>query len=62
MLDTWTCHICGEERPDAQISVYSKPRDFGGGVIAQENIRYCNDREECRAGVQTYSHGKEKKE
>lgn len=42
---TWTCHSCGEERPDAQIDVATFPlKDFPGGEI---NIRYCNDRIEC---------------
>jgi len=48
---TWTCHICEDERPDAKISVLTKPHTFPGGVIAEQNIRYCNDRQECIKGA-----------
>jgi len=49
---TWTCHVCHEERPDAAISVLSKPLVFPGtGVIATQNIRYCNDRAACKEGA-----------
>ncbi|MGH2621970.1 MAG: hypothetical protein ACRDHG_15580 [Anaerolineales bacterium] len=51
---TWTCHVCGEERPDRFISVLSRPLNIPG-VTAQENIRYCNDRESCVAGAQGVS-------
>lgn len=46
---TWTCHVCGERRPDKQISVFVRRHD----EFMQENIRYCNDREKCRAGAKT---------
>jgi hypothetical protein len=46
---TWTCHVCGRERPDAQISV---ARTLA--AIAQDKfpgqlyyVRYCNDCEAC---------------
>jgi len=51
---TWPCHICNEERPDAKISVLTKPLNIPG-VIANENIRYCNDKEECIEGAKTFS-------
>lgn len=45
MIDTWTCHVCGKERPDAYISVASGfIKELPG---AQINIRYCNDNPEC---------------
>ena len=44
---TWTCRICGEERPDAKISVHSKPWVINGTVIGEKNIRYCNDNPKC---------------
>ena len=51
---TWTCHICGEERPDNKISVISTDLSaewgFPAGTVAQ-NVRYWNDRELCRAGA-----------
>lgn len=43
---TWTCHACGDERPDAAISVWSTWRTIGG-VDVQTNVRYCNDRPGC---------------
>ena len=41
-FDTWKCHICGEERPDDEISVLSKPLVINGQLCGQQNIRYCN--------------------
>jgi len=48
---TWTCHVCREERPDAQISVLSTPVEFPNGVVATQNVRYCNDRPACVKGA-----------
>ena len=42
---TWTCHICGEERPDRLIGVVSFP--YKGLSGAMMNIRYCFDKKEC---------------
>lgn len=48
---TWTCHVCGDERPDRFISVCVKDvgPEFGfyPGIMKQ-NVRYCNDREYCK--------------
>lgn len=54
---TWTCHICGEERPDDKISVLSKPLVINGQVApgGQQNIRYCNDRPACIEGAKEFS-------
>ncbi len=52
----WVCHICLRQRPNEKISVLSKPIDFGLGVIAKQNVRYCNDRPECIEGAKDYSH------
>lgn len=41
---TWTCHVCGDERPDAKISVAKHPLG-----IAVVNVRFCNDRPDCAA-------------
>ena len=49
---TWKCHICGEERPDAQISVFSKPIVINGMSCGEQNIRYCNDKAKCFEGAQ----------
>lgn len=43
---TWTCHVCGRERPDALISVFSRQGKVGG-VEMQQNVRYCNDTASC---------------
>jgi len=56
---TWTCQICGQERPDAQISVLSKPLIINGQVCGQQNIRYCNDNPDCIAKAQDYDFMKE---
>lgn len=49
---TWTCHVCGDERPDEKISVYTKAGRIGAVEFSQ-NIRYCNDRIECESGAIT---------
>ncbi len=60
MIDHWTCHVCGEDRPDAKISVFSK--DISGDFevplppgTMKQNVRYCNDKKECIEGAKTYS-------
>lgn len=52
---TWTCHICGDERPDKLISVLSYPIFEG----AKRNVRYCNDRVACLEGaaLKALNHG-----
>jgi hypothetical protein len=45
---TWTCHVCGKERPDDKISVYSSEKEVGDtGVKMTQNVRYCNDNPDC---------------
>ena len=44
---TWKCHVCGDVRPDAAISVCTVPLEMGGVVMGTQNIRYCNDRVDC---------------
>ena len=44
----WTCHICGVERPDAAISVCTTTWRSPDGVVASQNVRYCNDEASCR--------------
>ena len=54
MIDSWTCHVCGDERPDALISVHKTDRSeefgFPSGTWV-ENVRYCNDRPACIEGA-----------
>jgi hypothetical protein len=44
---TWKCHICGEERPDAALSVRSRQQLLGGTIPMEVNVRYCNDNPAC---------------
>jgi len=52
---TWKCHICGEERPDDKISVHTSPLICRGQSIGDQNVRYCNDKPDCREKVKTFS-------
>jgi hypothetical protein len=54
---TWSCHACGEERPDDKIAVYTRVRSIenAGGATFSENIRYCVDRPDCAAKAQQIS-------
>lgn len=58
MLDpatmTWTCMVCREERPDAQISVaHRQVRGMESRFPdTRWNVRYCNDRPHCAAVAQ----------
>ena len=46
---TWKCGICHQERPDEKIDVLSYPlQGLQGAVI---NLKYCNDKKECRDGA-----------
>ncbi len=55
-VSDWRCHICDEVRPDEKISVLTKPiKILQPMVEANENIRYCNDKESCIEGVKTFS-------
>lgn len=58
MFDTWTCHVCGKERPDAYISVrtidMSSEYKLPVGTVKQ-NVRYCNDNFDCAQGSRTKS-------
>jgi hypothetical protein len=47
---TWTCHVCGEVRPDNKIMVFSKVKKFGNAEITQ-NVRYCIDKPDCIEGA-----------
>ena len=48
---TWTCMICGDERPDAAIDVKHRPIAGMENMFpdARLNLRYCNDRPDCIA-------------
>jgi PHP family Zn ribbon phosphoesterase len=52
---TWKCHICGDERMDAQISVRTNESENVSGVPVKQNVRYCNDRPECIEASKTFS-------
>lgn len=57
-IETWECHICKSERLDKFISVFktdiSNQYNLPQGSIFQ-NVRYCNDRPECKEGARTFS-------
>lgn len=57
---TWSCHICNKIRPDPKIDVYSTKIDFGNGVIAQQNVRYCNDSLDCTEKAKSFNFRKQK--
>ncbi len=47
---TWTCHICGEERPDNMIAVHKTDLSSEHGLppeTMQQNVRYCKDKPDC---------------
>ncbi len=49
----WTCHICRTKRPDARISVLSKPVASMPSLTG--TVRYCNDRPGCVEGAKTFT-------
>lgn len=46
---TWTCHVCGRERNDDEIFVYSEKST--GRFDSQVNVRYCYDSADCYQGA-----------
>lgn len=57
---TWTCHVCGDERTDAKISVAKykgKRGKLAYGIPVGYNVRFCNDRPECEAGTRAVAEG-----
>jgi len=57
-INTWKCHICGEDRDDEFISVYSKDISDDIGLIKgsiKQNVRYCNDKIECKNKVTSFN-------
>jgi hypothetical protein len=53
----WTCHICGQERPDEMIAVMvtdlSDEIEMPTGTLKQ-NVRYCIDNRVCTEAARTY--------
>jgi hypothetical protein len=56
--ESWKCSICREWRPDRFISVFKRDSSeevkLPPGTVMQ-NVKYCNDREECTKKARTYS-------
>lgn len=49
---TWTCHICGERRPDALIGVVTTVWEHPAEHIpVTQHVRYCTDRPACVAAA-----------
>ena len=58
---SWPCHICKERRPDDKISVFKTDTSEEYGVpkgTMSQNVRYCNDKEDCIEKAKTYRHHK----
>ena len=48
------CHVCGRERPDELLAVFTRDVSAGYGVAEGtlvEHIRYCVDAPACIAGA-----------
>lgn len=63
---TWRCDICGEERPDARISVHKVDigvlslnghRPLPPGTMIR-NVKYCNDEASCIEGAKNWDEAK----
>ena len=55
----WTCHICNRRRPDEKISVVSTDTSHERGLpvgTIKQNVRYCNDNQDCIEKAITYRH------
>lgn len=58
MIESWRCEICGDMRPDAQISVHKNDRSVEHGLPEGsfvENIKYCNDRLSCTYAARVFN-------
>ena len=57
-MGSWTCHVCGEDRPNEKVSVlktdHSKEWNLPPGTVMQ-NVRYCNDNPACIEGAKDIS-------
>lgn len=54
---TWSCDICGKERPDAKISVHKVdigPEGLPPGTVTR-NIKYCNDNPNCYEAAKNWN-------
>ena len=61
MVETWTCHICKEVRPDDKISVITSPLVIEGRRVGEQNVRYCNDNPVCIKKAQGFDFFADKK-
>lgn len=43
----WTCHVCGEYRPDAVMGVLTTHWRSPVGIPVTQHVRYCKDRPAC---------------
>jgi hypothetical protein len=53
---TWTCHVCGRERPDDKIRVWTTDLSDEWGLeygTLRQNVRYCEDNADCVIKAQT---------
>lgn len=47
----WTCHVCGELRPDEMIGLIQRECRMGPGKLTV-SVRYCRDRDACAGGAE----------
>lgn len=53
---TWTCHACGETRPDDKVAVFTRVHPVAdSGATMSENIRFCSDRPACESRARNIS-------
>jgi hypothetical protein len=52
---TWSCHFCGDERPDEKIAVAVVETRSNTGVEIRHTRRYCRDREQCEAAAAAWA-------
>ncbi len=58
---TWICHVCRDERPDAEIAVMKRTRLDEAVVIGnnframiETHLHYCVDRKQCALAAQRW--------
>ena len=50
---TWSCHVCGKVRPDAEIDVAVATGTLpASGAPVAVNQRYCKDDPDCKEAAQ----------
>lgn len=53
---TWTCHVCGIERDDKDITVAIRTGITKQGAVMRRNVRHCIDDPECISQAMMAAH------